>query len=70
MKKVNARVHIGGTVYRTKEIELYTKEEARAILVDKDWEIGTCVFDVNQRNKRIGWLAQFGKADGIYVEAT
>lgn len=68
MKKVKARVHVGGAVYRTEEIELYTKEEAKTILADKDWEIGTSVFDVNQRNKRIGWLAQFGNADGIYVE--
>lgn len=66
MKKVKARIPTGKTVL-TQVVELYTKAEARRLLVDKNWEIDVDIFDAEQPNRRIGWLASFDGGDGIYV---
>lgn len=68
MKKMKVRVPMGRTA-KIQEIDLYTIEEAKAILREKDWEIALDVYSTEATNKRVGWLASFGNGDGIYVEA-
>ena len=67
MNKVVARIPVGNSIH-IEEVEIYALAEAKEILKDKDWEIGGDIFDVKQSNKRIGWLADFGNGDGIFVE--
>lgn len=65
-----------GYLFRTQEIQVYSREEARAILQDKDWEIGDDAYDPNDRNKRIAVSAEWKVTDengvtytdGIYYE--
>lgn len=67
MTVTSARIQCGkSTTIQT--VELYTKEEAKEILKDKEWEIGIDIYSTKITNKRIGWLASFGNGDGIYVE--
>ncbi len=66
MNRVKARIPVGRTVI-VQDVELYTKQEAKRLLADKDWEIGVDIFSVNETNKRIGWLAKYDGGDGIYV---
>ena len=67
MKRIKARIPVGRTVF-IREIDLYTIDEAKEILSNRDWEIGEDIFSL-ATNLRIGWLASFGNGDGIYVEA-
>ena len=67
MKIINARIPMGRTAV-VQEVELYSREEARNILQDKNWEIGIDIYSIEFTNKRIGWLASFENGDGIYIE--
>ena len=74
MKKIKARVNIGhSNIYKTREIELYTAEEAKSVLNSRTWEVGEDIYSPTERNKRVGWFAQFtdmnDRIDGIYIEA-
>ena len=68
MKTITALIPAGRTAF-VQNVELYTRDEAKTILADKEWDIGTDIYSASQRNLRIGWLADFGNGDGIYVEA-
>lgn len=67
MKTITARVPIGKTAVNQK-IELYTLDEAKEILVNKEWDIGVDIYSTQQTNRRIGWLASFPDGGGIYIE--
>ena len=76
MRTALARVHIGGYQFRTQEITILSREEAKAVLQDKDWEIGEYAYDVNNPNSRIAVSATWKVTDengvtytdGIYYE--
>lgn len=67
MKTIKARIPVGRSVH-IQEIEVFTIDEAKDILRNREWEPGGDVFDVKETNKRIAWLAEFPDGSGIYVE--
>ena len=64
MKKVMARVNVGGKQFRTEEIVVYTVEEAKRFLKGRDWEMGADAYSTEKRNEAIAWSATF--QDGYY----
>ena len=71
MKKVLARVHIGGNNFKTRDITVYTREEAKRILSNKNWNISDGAYDIKNRNVKIAngfeW-EENGVVVGIYTE--
>ena len=68
MKKIMARIPCGKTVL-IQEVELYTVEEAKTLLADKEWSIDVDIYSIEKTNQKIGWLASVDNGkDGIYVE--
>lgn len=68
MKKIKARIPAGKGVL-IQEIELYTADEAKEILSNKEWLPDCDIYSVTQTNLKIGWLASFDNGkDGVYVE--
>lgn len=68
MKTITASVHIGGNNWRTRKIDVYTKEEAKKILATKNWEISE---DAYIGNKRVAVGFEYkedGTTCGLYME--
>lgn len=68
MKTIKANIHIGGGNWRTKQINVYTKDEAKKILANKVWEISD---DAYVGNKKVATGFEYTENNticGLYME--
>lgn len=72
MKNIQAQVHIGGNNFRTQNITVYTKEEAKKILATKNnVEISDDAYSITEKNKRVAVGFEYVEDNtimGLYVE--